>query len=996
MDYRQYTSDKMHTSPPSVPLDAADHPGEGSPEGTPTPALEEALRAAFGVTLTAAASATATQRAEMARLLVARGEAEAALALLRAGFEPEELSRTEQDEIARTLLALGRVPEALAVAQARLAGHQPSQPARAVLVDAYVAAGDLDAAGALAGEMVREGPAQITPYVMTGRVALRRGDLQGAEAALARLEEIDAASSLTLHCRAHYLMARGRAAEAAGLLRERCADGETVALGLLRDLRTAAAATGDAGLVAEAEARWQAALQRACVALGTAVHERAETGATVRRSAVSSPRRAARAGLEEEPDPQREPRAEGGLVEAEIDPAQHDELQRALADYFGLAAFRPGQEGVIGAVMRGEDVLAIMPTGAGKSLCYQLPAMLLPKTTLVLSPLIALMKDQLEGLPPRCLSYATVVNSTLEREELDLVLSQIAAGHFKLVYAAPERLRHGPFMHALRTAGVSLVVVDEAHCLSLWGSDFRPDYLFIGPQLAALRSVEDAGPAVLALTATATPAIAREIGEALGRQLRVVRLGVLRDNLYLAIRRAANEDEKLRTLFTFLEGQSGPGIVYATSREKCEELARLLGRRGYRAAAYHAGMEASARAAVQEAFMVGRSTVIVATVAFGMGIDKDNVRYIVHFNPARSLEAYVQESGRAGRDGKEATCLLFYSPSDRGALSRWLRDDRLSIETLRAVYEVARGKSRQRWRLLDARARAEVGEASLRAGVTLGETTLRVCISILERAGLLRRGRDFPRLAALTPRRRSAAAAGAGAADDQLWAAFLAATGLDEQEGATVDLLAVSQRLAQAPESLEERILAWQDAGLLTYRGIGRDMLIEVLPPPAEAATLLQGLLASTAERDEARLDALLAFVETGRCRRQVINRYFGLPGGEPCGHCDICVPGRLAPAAAPAAPAGGPPADPAAAIVRCLGELPFGVGKKGLVRILTGSPASPIGPERCRLFGALRSLRAAAIEREVDRLLAAGALEWMDKGDYRVLRVRDREEERR
>jgi len=963
-----------------------------SPTATPTvtaehSALEETLRTTFGLTLEAMGRATAEQRVDLARLLVAGDQADDALALLRWGADGRALTVTEQDELVRTLLALGQASEALTVAQERLA-RQASQLARAGLAAAFLAQGEIDAAKRMAEEMVREGPEQLTPYAVMARVAVRAGDAAAAQAALTRLEELKPQSDVTLISRAHYLVTTGRAREAASLLQGRVEGAGGATLALLRELRLAAAATDDQALLADAEEHWAASLAAARVAHAASISART-AGPRARASHQPRPVR--------DQDADKTESLAGLPTVSPVAEDQREPLRQALDDYFGLPAFRPGQQEVIGAVMRGEDTLAIMPTGAGKSLCYQLPAMLLPRVTLVLSPLIALMKDQLEGLPPRCLPYATVVNSTLEPAELDLTLTQIAAGRFKLVYAAPERLRHGPFLHALRRAGVSLVVVDEAHCLSLWGSDFRPDYLFIGPQLAALAHVgapEQEGqaeveqrPTVLALTATATPAIAREIRVALGRDLRVAHLGVLRSNLFLGVRRTANEDAKLRAVFSFLAMHPGQGIVYANARDKCEELARLINRRGYRAAAYHAGLEPSARAAVQDAFVEDRVRVVVATVAFGMGIDKDNVRYIIHFQPPRSLEGYVQESGRAGRDGKEAVCLLLHSAADKAMLSRWQHGDRMELDALRAVYEMARGPKGQRWRLLDARTRADAATQPQegRPGVTLDETRVRVCLSILERAGLLRRHRDFPRAASLTLR----GGAPPGEADAALWPAFLAAVGAPRTEGFMVDLLTLAQDLRVDPEQMEGRLLEWQDAGALIYRGIGRDMLLELLPSPPGVSATLSDLLEGLVRRDETRLNDLLRFLESPRCRRQTIHRYFGLPAGEPCGACDVCAPQRLPAATETPVQRGDRAAQPSEAIMDCVAGLSFGVGKRGLVRILTGSPASPVDRDRCREFGALAGLRPAAIEREIDGLLSAGRLEWVDKDDYRTLRAR-------
>jgi len=268
-----------------------------------------------------------------------------------------------------------------------------------------------------------------------------------------------------------------------------------------------------------------------------------------------------------------------------------DDLRPALRELFGFDGFRPGQEAVVRAALEGRDTLALMPTGAGKSLTYQLAAMLRPSPTLVLSPLIALMKDQVDKLPPQVAATATFVNSSLSPDEASARLASVAAGDTRILYAAPERLRQERFVETLRAIGVGLVVIDEVHCVSMWGHDFRPDYLFIRKALEVLGE-----PAVLGMTATATPANAAAIAEALGRPFDVVRTSVHRPNLRYDVERAENAEERLRALLHRLrEVDGGAAIVYARSRRSCEEIARTLVGHGIRAEHYHAGLEPSER-----------------------------------------------------------------------------------------------------------------------------------------------------------------------------------------------------------------------------------------------------------------------------------------------------------------------------------------------------------------------------------------------------------------
>src|SRR5438093_5840394 len=303
------------------------------------------------------------------------------------------------------------------------------------------------------------------------------------------------------------------------------------------------------------------------------------------------------------------------------------DLRASLKSLFGHDDFRPYQREIVEGVMAGCDVLGVLPTGAGKSLCFQLPALLLPRPTLVISPLIALMKDQLDGLPPEVYPRATLINSTLEPAEAARRIAAAAAGRYRLVYVAPERLRNRAFLHASARAGLSRVVVDEAHCVSVWGHDFRPDYLFIRRALA-----EIGNPPVLAVTATATPEMQTEIGRQLGRDFETVVAPAFRPNLRFEVVPCPNADEKMRRLAALCKETRGSVIVYANARERCEQLAKFLRQERLPAAHYHAGLEPEERRMTQERFMTDQIRIIVATVAFGMGVDKANVRLVAHFN----------------------------------------------------------------------------------------------------------------------------------------------------------------------------------------------------------------------------------------------------------------------------------------------------------------------------------------------------------------------------
>ena len=337
-----------------------------------------------------------------------------------------------------------------------------------------------------------------------------------------------------------------------------------------------------------------------------------------------------------------------------------NDLTRHLKERFGYSAFRPGQEEVIRAVLAGRDVMAVMPTGQGKSLCYQLPATLLPGLTLVISPLIALMQDQVTAMKQRQLAVAAF-HSGLSGREKSLVIDDLQQRRIQLLYLAPERMQQEGFLRLLRTLWVSLLVVDEVHCISQWGHDFRPDYLKIG----RLRQ-ELTHPPCLALTATATARVQTDVCRRLSLQdpFRLV-AGFRRKNLSFSVSRCQSLRDKLDRLAQLVrETEAGTILVYAATRRTVEEVAEWLGHSSPSVGYYHAGLSDDARRLVHQDFRRGAVRILVATNAFGMGIDKPDVRLVVHFDIPGSLEAYYQEAGRAGRDGQQAACVLLFHERD--------------------------------------------------------------------------------------------------------------------------------------------------------------------------------------------------------------------------------------------------------------------------------------------------------------------------------------------
>ena len=435
-----------------------------------------------------------------------------------------------------------------------------------------------------------------------------------------------------------------------------------------------------------------------------------------------------------------------------------DLLQNLIGERFGLSEFRVGQREAIESVLNGRHTLVVMPTGSGKSLVYQVCALALPGTALIISPLIALMKDQVDRLQTHGIA-ATFINSSLSASEQQRRVDKLRRGEYRMVYIAPERLRSRPFLDALRAAHVSLLAVDEAHCISQWGHDFRPDYLTIGAMRQALGD-----PVTLALTATATPEVQDDILSQLGVEdaARVV-TGFARANLVFHVRFTPDLRAKQNAIRKVLGAVRGAGIIYVGTRREAEDLAATI-EAEFRVPTYvyHGGLDRNQRSLVKDSYLRDPNAVMIATNAFGMGVDRPDVRFVVHYSIPGTLEAYYQEAGRAGRDGRLAQCMLLFAPQDRNLQEWFIENDSPSRNELITLHRAILQRAREE-------GIAKVSPDELIRATRLFEVKLRVGLSQLERYGALERLRDDSYGVHLRPMELSDATLDLIQADVKLW-----------------------------------------------------------------------------------------------------------------------------------------------------------------------------------------------------------------------------------
>jgi ATP-dependent DNA helicase RecQ len=555
-----------------------------------------------------------------------------------------------------------------------------------------------------------------------------------------------------------------------------------------------------------------------------------------------------------------------------------------LARRFGLDAFRPGQLEVIESLLAGRSALAVFPTGSGKSLCYQLPALLFDGVTVVVSPLIALMKDQIDFLTSRGIDAARL-DSSLGADEVRGVSDRLRAGTLKLLYVAPERFNNERFLAQLGETKIALFAVDEAHCISEWGHNFRPDYL----KLAA-RARELGAERVLALTATATPAVVADVcaGFEIDEADAVV-TGFYRPNLTLLTTpvRAADRDQLL--VDRLRERPPGSTIVYVTLQRTALRIALLLAEAGLPARAYHAGMTTDDRVDVQEWWSSSDRNVVVATIAFGMGIDKAAVRYVYHYNLPKGLESYSQEIGRAGRDGVASTCELFACADDVPTLENFAFGDTPTREALASlVGEVFANEDG---------AQFDIAEYELSTRHDIRPLVLKTILTYLELEGFLRQGTPFYAGYGIRP---------LGDSFDEAFAGFdggradflrrVVASGTTARIWTTIDPEASAAALGEDRSRIVAALGYLEQRGLIEVKPADARQRYTLLERPSSLDELLAGLTQRFERREQAETDRIarvVSLVTNTGCQVNALVGYFGEGRDEPCGHCSFCLAGQ-------------------------------------------------------------------------------------------------------
>ena len=562
-----------------------------------------------------------------------------------------------------------------------------------------------------------------------------------------------------------------------------------------------------------------------------------------------------------------------------------------MEKHFGFSSFRDGQRPVIESILANHPTLAVFPTGGGKSLCYQLPAVLLEGLTVVVSPLIALMKDQVDALVSHGVAAARL-DSSLSVEQAQTVQAEILSGRLKLLYVAPERLANENFRNHLKRVDISLLAVDEAHCISEWGHNFRPDYLKLSHFARELKISR-----ILALTATATPAVAEDIRKNFGiAEQDHIQLSFHRPNLELHVTPCLEEEKRPIVLERLRANPEAPTIIYVTRQETAEGLAAFLKREGLPARPYHAGLRDETRSACQEAFMSGDAPIITATIAFGMGIDKADIRRIIHYNLPKSLENYTQETGRAGRDGRRACCELLACKDDLLVLENFVYGDTPSQEAVGRVLEqiLMRGTT------------FDLSRYDLAVSNDVRPLVINTLLTYLELEGYIVTTSSFYssyRVRLL----RDIKQINLGLEESKReFIARILSNGKQGRKWVTIEPTVAAEQMQCDRDQIIRELSSLETHGDISLKPAGIRHSYRRLRSPErmqELSSRVQQLFLKSEEQDLYRLEQVLSYAEESTCLNRHLLNHFGENQPDPCGHCGTClgssggeVPGACAP----------------------------------------------------------------------------------------------------
>lgn len=559
-----------------------------------------------------------------------------------------------------------------------------------------------------------------------------------------------------------------------------------------------------------------------------------------------------------------------------------DTLRERLATHFGFDEFRAGQREVVELLLAGKSAVAVFPTGGGKSLCYQLPALSLEGVTLVVSPLIALMKDQIDALARRGVA-ARRLDSTLTGEEFRDVVSGLRRGELRLLYVAPERFNNERFRSLVCDVRVSLLAIDEAHCISEWGHNFRPEYLKLAKYANDVRAER-----ILALTATATPPVLEDICRRFSiERSQAISTGFYRANLELRFTPVSAAIRDAALVAALAEAPGRAVIVYVTRQDTAERVARFLDQAGIPARAYHAGMKDERRAEVQDWFMGPEGGAVVATIAFGMGVDKADVRGVYHYNLAKSLESYAQEIGRAGRDGLPSVCHMFVCPDDLNVLENFAYGDTPAPDDVRAFVESLfdRGESFA----------LSLYDDSNRHDIRI--LVLKTLLTYLELDGYLAGGTSFFAEYRFKPLVSSKVILADEPPEERAFLVSVFKTAKQGRVWFTVDPDAMAETLGTSRERITQALDRLGEREQLEVKASGSRLRFRVVRRPDDLDALAESLNARLAQRERAeveRLAQVLALAGHDGCQTGALTEHFGETRSEPCGHCHWCAKGAI------------------------------------------------------------------------------------------------------